>query len=121
MFLKYTPWTGKNHHSAPLYFLRPIPCVIPTAGKIQPHDIIAIPLISEQGIISEVVAFYRSGLRIPQIAERLGVAKSTVRSKSKAAGISFEKESAYTALELALWVYVSGWEAHAPPARVWDA
>jgi hypothetical protein len=51
----------------------------PIAGTIQPHDIISIPTITEQGIIAEVAPLYESGHSIPEISKMTGVPRTSVR------------------------------------------
>ncbi|MCM2279066.1 MAG: hypothetical protein NDJ89_13405, partial [Oligoflexia bacterium] len=62
------------------------------AGILEGHDSIAIPFLTDEGIIAEVALLYCSGLGIPQISKRLKIARSTVRNKLTRAGISFQEE-----------------------------
>jgi hypothetical protein len=79
---KYVKWVLFVKNGVPL---------VTIAGIFYPHDIIAIPLLSDQGIISEIVQLHRSGHPVALIAKRLKIARSTVRSKLTGAGISFEE------------------------------
>jgi hypothetical protein len=104
-----TVMTAKNEKrdvdsgSAPLGSLIQFPLVVPsvgipavnsngvpfelTAGIPYPHDLISIPGLTEQGIISEVVSKYESGHSLLEISKLTGIPRSSVRDILIRAGI----------------------------------
>jgi hypothetical protein len=63
------------------------------AGISQAHDLISIPELTEQGIISEIVPKYESGHSLPEISRITGVPRTSVRDILIRAGVSFRSAS----------------------------
>ncbi len=58
------------------------------AGISQPHDLISIPELTEQGITSEIVPKYESGHSLPEISRITGIPRTSVRDILIRAGVS---------------------------------
>ena len=62
--------------------------LVTIAGIFYPHDLISIPGLTEQGIISEIVPKYESGHSLPEISRITGIPRTSVRDILIRAGIS---------------------------------